>query len=189
MQRGGPGSRSRYAPTSRKMPVIISRPSRSRGASACSLGVCREQPAKEWSTRIVGMPRTRSGQSQQVRSGILEMPRVPGDNRQAADNRGCRNQQVRAVMAQPGPETAPFARFWSVEGQNAIQKQGLIPTIIGWNLCRSPPEVSSPACGGGRVGARLRGSGSGGRSPVTTRGPPPAPPAEREGSQTKRPQT
>ena len=24
---------------------------------------------------------------------------------------------------------------------------GLIPTIIGWNLCRSPPEVSSPACG------------------------------------------
>ena len=68
----------------------------------------------------------------------------------------------------------------------------LIPTIIDWNLCRLPPTNPSPACGGGRVGGRFRASGSGRRSPakapVTPRGPPPTPPAEREGSTTKRPQ-
>ena len=57
--------------------------------------------------------------------------------------------------------------------ERGFAPQGVIPTIIGWNLCRSPPEVSSPACGGGWVGARFRASGSGGRSPVTLSSLPP----------------
>ncbi len=52
-----------------------------------------------------------------------------------------------------------------------------LPTVVGWNPGRLRPENSSPACpgsrsgacGGGRVGARFRASGSGGRSPAEIR--------------------
>ena len=63
---------------------------------------------------------------------------------------------------------SPFRRPGRPQGEpgppcNGVPAaQGVIPTIIAWNLCRSPPETSSPACGGGRVGARFRASGSGG---------------------------
>ena len=55
------------------------------------------------------------------------------------------------------------------QARGEIDGWGVMPTIIARNLCRSPPETSSPACGGGRVGARFRVSGSGGarQRPVT----------------------
>ena len=40
-------------------------------------------------------------------------------------------------------------------------------TINDSSLGRLPPENSSPACGGGRVGGRFRASGSGGANAVT----------------------
>ena len=53
------------------------------------------------------------------------MPRVPCDHRQTADNRRRRNQQVRAVMTQPSPKTAPFARLSRAERLDAVREKGL----------------------------------------------------------------
>ena len=70
----------------------------------------------------------------------------------------------------PEPGLGPGSGSGATDGAHAIQRcVGLIPAVVDRNRWQRPPGHSSPACGGGRVGGRLRASGSGRRSPATVR--------------------
>ena len=91
--------------------------------------------------------------------------------------------QVRGWKPASRPLPAALCGLARRGGQRQVR---FIPAVVDPNLCRQPLGNSSPACGGGRVGGRLRASGSGGRSPARARHaerPSPNPSRKREGRQ------
>ena len=121
------------------MPATNPGPSRSRGSERVLVGAVLIGP-----DALLRQRPNRSSQGKQVRPGILEMPRVPCDHSQAADNCRRRNLQVDALVAHASRKPSPFASFRYPEGQNTLGKQQI-------DLRNTEPQVGCKT----RVTSRL----------------------------------